>query len=118
MLASGDLIQAMLHGIQHLMNKGRVAEARELPEQFNRATESLRVREDSQGSRQTGRLEDTGRERQGRAGKDAPGGSELCAACPAVYPSGAPQAARARARSARRRSSGCPAPASAAATAA
>ncbi|PZO67142.1 MAG: DUF4175 domain-containing protein [Paracoccus denitrificans] len=65
---SADKIQEMLDEIQRLMNEGRMAEAQELLEQFNRMMENLQVRnEPGQGggrSRQSQRLSDTLREQQ------------------------------------------------------
>lgn len=46
---TGDQIQAMMDEIQRLMNEGRMAEAQELLEQFNRMMENLQVREGQQG---------------------------------------------------------------------
>ena len=49
---TGDKIQQMMDEIQRLMNEGRMAEAQELLEQFNRMMENLQVREGQQGQGQ------------------------------------------------------------------
>ena len=67
---SGDQIQQMMDEIQRLMNEGRMAEAQELLEQFNRMMENLQVREGqgggegSPGGRSMERLGETLREQQ------------------------------------------------------
>ncbi|MDF3607665.1 DUF4175 domain-containing protein [Paracoccus sp. DMF-8] len=66
---TGDQIQQMMDEIQRLMNEGRMAEAQELLEQFNRMMENLRF-SDTPGEggmgrpRQMDRLADTLREQQ------------------------------------------------------
>ncbi|MFD1058949.1 DUF4175 domain-containing protein [Paracoccus fistulariae] len=44
-IVTADQIQEMMDEIQRLMNEGRMAEAQELLEQFNRMMENLRIRE-------------------------------------------------------------------------
>ncbi|WP_347139529.1 DUF4175 domain-containing protein [Paracoccus sp. SSK6] len=69
---TGDQIQQMMDEIQRLMNEGRMAEAQELLEQFNRMMENLQVRQGQGGEGQQGsggnqpmnRLADTLREQQ------------------------------------------------------
>jgi uncharacterized protein (TIGR02302 family) len=65
---SGDQIQKMMDEIQRLMNEGRMAEAQELLEQFNRMMQNLKVTsaEDGSGVRQRpmDRLAQTLREQQ------------------------------------------------------
>ena len=65
---TGDQIQKMMDEIQRLMNEGRMAEAQELLEQFNRMMQNMRVTqsEDGEGSRQRPgeRLSDTLRQQQ------------------------------------------------------
>ncbi|WP_233490447.1 DUF4175 domain-containing protein [Paracoccus sediminilitoris] len=71
---TGDQIQQMMEEIQRLMNEGRMAEAEQLLEQFNRMMENLQVRqsrgqqgqqgEGSQGSQPMNRLADTLRDQQ------------------------------------------------------
>ncbi|MCQ0971290.1 DUF4175 domain-containing protein [Paracoccus sp. TK19116] len=70
---TGDQIQQMMDEIQRLMNEGRMAEAQQLLEQFNRMMENLEVRQgqpgegDGQGSpmnRSMNELADTLREQQ------------------------------------------------------
>lgn len=72
---TGDQIQQMMDEIQRLMNEGRMAEAQELLEQFNRMMENLQVRqsqgqgqgegqEGSSGNQPMNRLADTLREQQ------------------------------------------------------
>ncbi|MFC3166538.1 DUF4175 domain-containing protein [Paracoccus fontiphilus] len=69
---TGDQIQQMMDEIQRLMNEGRMAEAQELLEQFNRMMENLQVRQSQGGEGQEGssgnqpmnRLADTLREQQ------------------------------------------------------
>lgn len=66
-MISGDQIQQMMDEIQRLMNEGRMAEAAELLEQFNRMMENMQVREgqgQGQGSRSQQRLGETLREQQ------------------------------------------------------
>ncbi len=72
---TGDQIQEMMDEIQRLMNEGRMAEAQELLEQFNRMMENLQVTQgqpgEGSGEGQQGsngamnRLADTLREQQG-----------------------------------------------------
>ncbi|WCR12444.1 DUF4175 domain-containing protein [Paracoccus stylophorae] len=69
---TSDQIQQMMDEIQRLMNEGRMAEAQQLLEQFNRMMENLQVtqgeggegQEGSQGNQQMNRLADTLREQQ------------------------------------------------------
>ncbi|WP_295046240.1 DUF4175 family protein [uncultured Paracoccus sp.] len=72
---TGDQIQQMMDEIQRLMNEGRMAEAQELLEQFNRMMENLQVRQSqgqgqgegqqgSSGNQPMNRLADTLREQQ------------------------------------------------------
>lgn len=69
---TGDQIQQMMDEIQRLMNEGRMAEAQQLLEQFNRMMENLQVRQSQAGEGQQGgegdpsmnRLADTLREQQ------------------------------------------------------
>ena len=69
---TGDQIQQMMDEIQRLMNEGRMAEAQELLEQFNRMMENLQVRQAQNGQGQEGssgnqpmnRLAETLREQQ------------------------------------------------------
>ena len=66
---SGDQIQQMMDEIQRLMNEGRMAEAQELLEQFNRMMENLQVTrsqggEGGSGSRPMDRLGDALRQQQ------------------------------------------------------
>ncbi|WP_315857629.1 DUF4175 domain-containing protein [Paracoccus everestensis] len=69
---TSDQIQQMMDEIQRLMNEGRMAEAQELLEQFNRMMENLQVRqsrggqgqEGSSGNQPMNRLADTLREQQ------------------------------------------------------
>lgn len=69
---TGDQIQQMMDEIQRLMNEGRMAEAQQLLEQFNRMMENLQVtqgqggegQQGSQGNQQMNRLADTLREQQ------------------------------------------------------
>ncbi|WBU53780.1 DUF4175 domain-containing protein [Paracoccus sp. SCSIO 75233] len=65
---SGDQIQQMMDEIQRLMNEGRMAEAQELLEQFNRMMENLQVREgtgsEGSGRGSSGRMAETLREQQ------------------------------------------------------
>lgn len=69
---TGDQIQQMMDEIQRLMNEGRMAEAQQLLEQFNRMMENLQVRqgqggeggEGQQGNQPMNRLADTLREQQ------------------------------------------------------
>jgi len=65
---TGDQIQQMMDEIQRLMNEGRMAEAQELLEQFNRMMQNMRVTqsEGGEGGRQrpTDRLAETLREQQ------------------------------------------------------
>lgn len=66
---TSDQIQSMMDEIQRLMNEGRMAEAQELLEQFNRMMENLKMTEseDSSGfgrGRPMDRLADTLREQQ------------------------------------------------------
>lgn len=49
---TGDQIQQMMDEIQRLMNEGRMAEAQQLLEQFNRMMENLQVRQGQQGQGQ------------------------------------------------------------------
>ena len=55
---SGDQIQEMMDEIQRLMNEGRMAEAQELLEQFNRMMQNLRVTQsnDPSSSARSGRM--------------------------------------------------------------
>lgn len=70
---TGDQIQQMMDEIQRLMNEGRMAEAQELLEQFNRMMENLQVQQQQgqgegqdgpQGDQPMNRLADTLREQQ------------------------------------------------------
>ncbi|WP_282602003.1 DUF4175 family protein [Paracoccus sp. PARArs4] len=69
---TGDQIQQMMDEIQRLMNEGRMAEAEQLLEQFNRLMENIEVRqsqgqqggEGRQGSPSMNRLADTLRDQQ------------------------------------------------------
>ena len=69
---TGDQIQQMMDEIQRLMNEGRMAEAQQLLEQFNRMMENLQVRpsqggegdEGQPGDRPMDRLADTLRQQQ------------------------------------------------------
>ena len=65
---TGDQIQQMMDEIQRLMNEGRMAEAQELLEQFNRMMENLRVTQsnDPSGARsgRMGQLAETLRDQQ------------------------------------------------------
>ncbi|MDO5704993.1 MAG: DUF4175 family protein, partial [Paracoccus sp. (in: a-proteobacteria)] len=69
---TGDQIQQMMDEIQRLMNEGRMAEAQQLLEQFNRMMENLQVRQSQGGEGQDGqpgsqpmnRLADTLRQQQ------------------------------------------------------
>lgn len=69
---TGDQIQQMMDEIQRLMNEGRMAEAQELLEQFNRMMENLQVQQGQGGEGQQGssgnqpmnRLAETLREQQ------------------------------------------------------
>lgn len=65
---SGDQIQQMMDEIQRLMNEGRMAEAQELLEQFNRMMQNLRVTNssDPSGARsgRMGELAETLRDQQ------------------------------------------------------
>ena len=66
---TGDQIQQMMDEIQRLMNEGRMAEAQELLEQFNRMMESLQVTQSEgegggSGSRPMERLGEALREQQ------------------------------------------------------
>ncbi|MFT4014917.1 MAG: DUF4175 domain-containing protein [Paracoccus sp. (in: a-proteobacteria)] len=65
---TGDQIQQMMDEIQRLMNEGRMAEAQELLEQFNRMMQNMRVTQDQdgQGGRQrpSDRLAETLRQQQ------------------------------------------------------
>ncbi|WP_246026553.1 DUF4175 domain-containing protein [Paracoccus luteus] len=64
---TGDQIQQMMDEIQRLMNEGRMAEAAELLEQFNRMMENLKVTQGQGGEGQggpSGRLAETLREQQ------------------------------------------------------
>lgn len=68
---SGDQIQQMMDEIQRLMNEGRMAEAQQLLEQFNRMMENLQVSREQGGEGQSGQgnqsmngLADTLREQQ------------------------------------------------------
>lgn len=69
---TGDQIQQMMDEIQRLMNEGRMAEAQQLLEQFNRMMENLQVtqgeggegQEGGQGNPSMNRLADTLREQQ------------------------------------------------------
>ena len=67
---TGDQIQARMDEIQRLMNEGRMAEAQELLEQFNRMMENLKVTQGGEGEGESGRgqpqqrLTDTLREQQ------------------------------------------------------
>lgn len=47
---TGDQIQQMMDEIQRLMNEGRMAEAQELLEQFNRMMQNLKVTQSDEGS--------------------------------------------------------------------
>ncbi len=57
-MISGDQIQQMMDEIQRLMNEGRMAEAQELLEQFNRMMQNLRVTQsdDPSSSARSGRM--------------------------------------------------------------
>ena len=69
---TGDQIQQMMDEIQRLMNEGRMAEAQQLLEQFNRMMENLQVTQNGQGgegqqqggNQSMNRLADTLREQQ------------------------------------------------------
>ncbi|WP_240602746.1 DUF4175 domain-containing protein [Paracoccus endophyticus] len=66
---TGDQIQQMMDEIQRLMNEGRMAEAAELLEQFNRMMENLKVTQGEggqggQGQGPSGQLAETLREQQ------------------------------------------------------
>ncbi|MTH78960.1 DUF4175 domain-containing protein [Paracoccus aestuariivivens] len=66
---TGDQIQKMMDEIQRLMNEGRMAEAQELLDQFNRMMQNMRVTQGQGGSgegrqRPMNRLADTLREQQ------------------------------------------------------
>ncbi|WP_368661303.1 DUF4175 domain-containing protein [Paracoccus sp. (in: a-proteobacteria)] len=69
---TGDQIQQMMDEIQRLMNEGRMAEAQQLLDQFNRMMENLQVRQSQGGEGQDGqpggqpmnRLADTLRQQQ------------------------------------------------------
>lgn len=68
---TGDQIQQMMDEIQRLMNEGRMAEAQQLLEQFNRMMENLQVRqgegeggEGGLGGQSMNRLAETLREQQ------------------------------------------------------
>ncbi|AGT07630.1 DUF4175 domain-containing protein [Paracoccus aminophilus] len=65
---TGDQIQKMMDEIQRLMNEGRMAEAQELLDQFNRMMENLQVNDspDGNGARQRpmNRLAETLRDQQ------------------------------------------------------
>ncbi|WP_288950973.1 DUF4175 domain-containing protein [uncultured Paracoccus sp.] len=65
---TGDQIQQMMDEIQRLMNEGRMAEAQELLEQFNRMMQNMRVTESEGGSggrqRPSDRLAETLRDQQ------------------------------------------------------
>ena len=70
---TGDQIQQMMDEIQRLMNEGRMAEAQQLLEQFNRMMENLQVTQgqggsgsgqQGQGNRSMNRLADTLRQQQ------------------------------------------------------
>lgn len=65
---TGDQIQKMMDEIQRLMNEGRMAEAQELLDQFNRMMQNMRVTqsEDGEGGRQRPgeRLSETLRQQQ------------------------------------------------------
>ena len=72
---TGDQIQQMMDEIQRLMNEGRMAEAQQLLEQFNRMMENLQVTQgeggegqgqgqQGQGNQSMNRLADTLREQQ------------------------------------------------------
>ncbi|WP_372799804.1 DUF4175 domain-containing protein [Paracoccus seriniphilus] len=69
---SGDQIQQMMDEIQRLMNEGRMAEAQQLLEQFNRLMENLQITQGGSGEGQEGgegnqsmnQLADTLREQQ------------------------------------------------------
>ncbi|AUH35340.1 DUF4175 domain-containing protein [Paracoccus tegillarcae] len=73
---TGDQIQQMMDEIQRLMNEGRMAEAQQLLEQFNRMMENMQVTQSQgqgqgqgqsgeQGNQSMNRLADTLREQQG-----------------------------------------------------
>lgn len=59
---TADQIQQMMDEIERLMNEGRMAEAQELLEQFNRMMENLQVTQNGQGG--------------GQGGPGGPGGSQ------------------------------------------
>ncbi|MFV0302621.1 MAG: DUF4175 domain-containing protein [Paracoccus sp. (in: a-proteobacteria)] len=72
---TGDMIQQMMDEIQRLMNEGRMAEAQQLLEQFNRMMENLQVTQGQpggqgqqgqgqEGNQSMNRLADTLREQQ------------------------------------------------------
>lgn len=67
---TGDQIQKMMDEIQRLMNEGRMAEAQELLDQFNRMMENMRVTQSDAGGGENGqqrpsnRLAETLREQQ------------------------------------------------------
>ncbi|MBU2957009.1 DUF4175 family protein [Paracoccus sp. 1_MG-2023] len=69
---TGDQLQQMMDEIQRLMNEGRMAEAQQMLEQFNRLMENIEVRqqqgqqegEGRQGSQSMNRLADTLRDQQ------------------------------------------------------
>ncbi|MDO5621837.1 MAG: DUF4175 family protein [Paracoccus sp. (in: a-proteobacteria)] len=67
-MLTGDRIQQMMDEIQRLMNEGRMAEAQELLQQFNRMMENLRVRNTEGEGRgrdgPSGRLADSLRQQQ------------------------------------------------------
>ncbi|MDB6176777.1 DUF4175 family protein [Paracoccus sp. Z330] len=68
---SGDQIQQMMDEIQRLMNEGRMAEAQQLLEQFNRMMENLQVtqgggdgQQNGEGNQSMNQLADTLRDQQ------------------------------------------------------
>ncbi|WP_406721434.1 TIGR02302 family protein [Thioclava litoralis] len=64
---TGDQLQQMMDEIQRLMKEGRMAEAQELLEQFNRMMQNMKVTQgdgQGQGGRQMQNLRDTLREQQ------------------------------------------------------
>ncbi|WP_299906080.1 DUF4175 family protein [uncultured Paracoccus sp.] len=74
-VVTGDMIQQMMDEIQRLMNEGRMAEAQQLLEQFNRMMENLQVTQGQsggqgqqgqgqEGNQSMNRLADTLREQQ------------------------------------------------------
>ena len=70
-MITGDQIQKMMDDIQRLMNEGRMAEAQELLDQFNRMMENMQVRRaegngsgDQQGRGSSGRMAETLRDQQ------------------------------------------------------